>query len=72
MKKLLIETNPSFVVLKLDDNSFIFYNSIRHIGCRLNAVEIRLLNLMYKFNDVDYILSNPHCSRPSAHPCNYV
>lgn len=59
--QLLISFDPAFVIL--EDKSagieypYVFYNSIRHIGCRINKLELFLLNLLYKYREIDYILS---------------
>lgn len=57
MENFLLETNPSFVLLRLENGDFVFYNSIRHIGCRLHPIELRILDLAYTYQDYDYILS---------------
>lgn len=54
---LLIESNPAYSVYKIDDATYIFYNTIRHIGCRLTNLEILILDMYYKYQDQDYIIS---------------
>lgn len=58
MAKFLLETNSSFILLKLEDNDYVFYNSIRHIGCRLKYVEVKILDLLYTYKNADFIISN--------------
>jgi hypothetical protein len=55
--KLLIETCPSFILLKMDDEHSVFYNSISHIACRLNKIELLILDLYYKYHDIGYIIN---------------
>ncbi len=57
MNKLLVETDPSFLLLESNGGGYTFYNSIRHIGCRLTSVEVKILDLLYTYKDTEYILS---------------
>lgn len=54
--KLLIESCPSFIVLPIDDEHSVFYNSIVHIACKLTKIELLILDLYYKYQDREYIL----------------
>jgi radical SAM protein with 4Fe4S-binding SPASM domain len=55
-EKLLIETCPSFLVLRIDDDHCVFYNSITHIACKLTKIELLILDLYYKYCDKGYII----------------
>lgn len=55
-KDLVISYDPNYLILDMDaDNEYIFYNCVRHFGCRINKLELLLLDLLYKYEDVDYI-----------------
>lgn len=51
-----ISYNPAFLIVK-QENDYLFYNSINHKAFRLNAVEFELLNLLYTYEDQDYVFS---------------
>lgn len=55
--KFLLESNPAFLLLKVEKNEYIFYNSLLHIGARLSNVETQILDLVYTYQDREYILS---------------
>lgn len=40
-----------------EEKPYIFYNSVRHLGCRLDAFELSLLDMLYIYRDKDYIIS---------------
>ncbi|WP_455587321.1 SPASM domain-containing protein [Bacteroides sp.] len=55
---LLISYDPNYLILDTTaNNEYIFYNSVRHFGCRINKLELLLLDLLYKYENVDYITS---------------
>lgn len=54
----LLETNPAFLILPIDNDEFVFYNSLQHIGARLTHLELLILDLYYKYQDSEYIISS--------------
>lgn len=52
----LIESNPAFLLLRISENEYVFYNSLQHIGARLTKVEVQILDMIYTYQDKDYIL----------------
>lgn len=55
---LLLSYDPNFLILDVKrGNEYIFYNSIRHLGCRISKLELLLLELLYKYEDIEYISS---------------
>lgn len=52
----LIESNPAFLLLRITENDYVFYNSLQHIGARLTKVEVQILDMIYTYQDKDYIL----------------
>lgn len=55
--KYLLETNPAFLILELEGGDYVFYNSLQYVGARLTQLELLILELVYKFQDKDYIIS---------------
>lgn len=51
-----ISYNPAFLIVKQDDD-YMFYNSINHNAFRLRSVEFELLNLLYTYEDYEYVIS---------------
>lgn len=51
-----IQNNPAFLIVRQEDD-YMFYNSINHKAFRLNAIELELLNLLYTYEDQDYVFS---------------
>lgn len=54
--KFFLETNPAFLILKINEEQYVFYNSLQHIGARLDKLEILILDLYYKYNNIKYIV----------------
>lgn len=55
---LTILHDPNFLIIESgNQDEFIFYNSVRHWGCRIKKVELLLLEKLYKYEDIDYITS---------------
>lgn len=55
---LLLSYDPNYLLLEINDKEYIFYNSIRHFGCRISKIELLLLNILYKYDSIDYIIKN--------------
>lgn len=55
--KFLLESNPAFLLLEVGDNEYVFYNSLQHVGARLSELEVQILDLVYTYQDKEYILS---------------
>lgn len=55
--KYLIESNPAFILLGIDNGEYVFYNSLCHIGARLTELEVLILDLVYTYQNKAYILS---------------
>lgn len=51
-----ISYNPAYLIVKQDE-CYLFYNSTNHKAFRLSSVEFELLNLLYTYEDSDYIVS---------------
>ncbi len=47
-----------FLIQEVDNENYVFYNSIVHYACRLNFATLNVLNLIYKYKNLDYILEN--------------
>lgn len=56
-KEFLLQTNPAFLLIPLEEDKYVFYNSIGHIGACLSRVEVMVLDLLYKYQSEDYIIS---------------
>lgn len=55
---LALSYDPNFLILDTEiKDEFIFYNSVRHFGCRINKLELLLLNIFYKYANIDYVVS---------------
>lgn len=51
-----ISYDPNYMIISTEkDNEFIFYNANTHYALRCNELELHLLDLVYKYNDADYI-----------------
>lgn len=37
---------------------YVFYNSIQHFACRISKIELFVFNLIYKYKDLNTILSH--------------
>lgn len=55
--KFLLESNPAFLLLEVENNEYVFYNSLQHIGARLSHLEVQILDLVYTYQDKEYIIS---------------
>ena len=55
--KYLIESNPAFLLLEVESGEYVFYNSLQHVGARLSMLEVQILDMMYTYQDKEYILS---------------
>ena len=51
-----ISYNPAFLIVK-QDSDYMFYNSVNHKAFRLNNIEFELLNLLYTYEDREYVFS---------------
>ena len=54
----LLSSNPAFLIIPIDNNEFVFYNSLQHRASRLNYLEMLILDMYYTFQDKEYILSH--------------
>lgn len=54
---LFLSYNPNYLIIEINEREYLFYNSIRHFGCRISKLELLLLNVLYKYEDIDYIVS---------------
>jgi radical SAM protein with 4Fe4S-binding SPASM domain len=48
------------------NDEFVFYNSLQHIGARLTELEVQILDLYYKYQDKEYIISQFPSSQQEA------
>ena len=55
--KYLIESNRAFLLLEVESGEYVFYNSLQHVGARLSMLEVQILDMMYTYQDKEYILS---------------
>lgn len=53
-----LETNPAFLILPIEDKEYIFYNSLQHRGSRLTHLEMLILDMYYRYQNKDFIVSN--------------
>lgn len=49
---------PAFMIKQECDNSYIFYNSIRHFACRISELDLIIFNLIYVYHNFDEIKKN--------------
>lgn len=53
---LSISYDPNYLIISTEkENEFIFYNSNIHYGRKCNALELHLLDLVYKYKSANYI-----------------
>lgn len=55
--QFLVESNPAFLIIKTNDDQFVFYNSLQHRASRLNYLEMMILDMYYTYQSKNYILS---------------
>ncbi len=55
--RYLLESNPAFILIAVENEEFVFYNSLQHIGARLTRLEVLILELVYTYQDKTYIMS---------------
>ena len=55
--KYLLESNPAFLLLEVENGEYVFYNSLQHVGARLSMLEVQILDMMYTYQNREYILS---------------
>lgn len=66
--KYLLESNPAFIILEVDNDEYVFYNSLQHVGARLTRLELSLLDLVYTYQDIEYLVSKfPENQRKTIH-----
>lgn len=58
IKSLQLFNDKKFFISEIDDNSYVFYNSIKHFACKIGIADLVLLNLIYIHKDKDEIISN--------------
>lgn len=54
---LFISYDPNYLIIEINKQEYLFYNSIHHFGCRISKIELLLLNVLYKYDDIDYIIA---------------
>lgn len=54
--EFLLETNPAFLILPVESNEYVFYNSLQHVGVRLSHLEMLILDLYYKYTNKAFII----------------
>lgn len=57
LMKYLLESNPAFIVLEVDNDEYVFYNSLQHVGARLTKLELSVLDLVYTYQNKEYLIS---------------
>ena len=59
LPEYIISYDPLFLIIEDETNkkglNYVFYNSAKHIAGRLNKLELLLLDLLYQYDDIDYI-----------------
>lgn len=55
--QFLVESNPVFLIIKKEEDQYVFYNSLQHRASRLNYLEMVILDMYYTYQNKDYILS---------------
>ena len=53
----MLSTNPAFLLIELDDNNFVFYNSLQHKAARLTKLEVLILDMVFTYRDYAYIIN---------------
>lgn len=53
-----ILNEKTFFIYKISDKKYILYNSNRHIALKIDYSTLCILNIFYKYRDINYILSN--------------
>lgn len=52
---LFLSYDPNYLIIEVSGEEYVFYNSIRHFACKINKLELLLLNALYKYGNIDYI-----------------
>ena len=52
----LLETNPAFIIIPVENDNYVFYNSLQHTGTRLTHLEMLILDMYYRYQDKSFIL----------------
>jgi hypothetical protein len=47
-----------FIIEEITENSYVFYNSIRHFASKIDKLTLYILNLIYKHESLEEILLN--------------
>ncbi|MFV0362731.1 MAG: radical SAM protein [Suipraeoptans sp.] len=53
-----ILNEKTFFIYNISDKKYIFYNSNQHAALKIDYSTLCILNIIYKYKDIDYILSN--------------
>lgn len=54
---LFISYNPNYLIIEINKQEYIYYNSVRHYGCRISKLELLLLNVLYKYDNISHIIA---------------
>lgn len=47
-----------FYIERIENNMYIFYNSIRHFACKISELDLYIFNLIYKYKELEIIKNN--------------
>jgi len=61
IKRLEICNDRNFYIETVDNNYYVFYNSVRHFACKISRLDLALFNLIYIYKDINYILQKIDC-----------
>jgi sulfatase maturation enzyme AslB (radical SAM superfamily) len=50
--------NTQFIITKNKENDYIFYNPVKHFATQLDEATLRIIDIIYTYQDINYILGN--------------
>ena len=53
-----IQQQNLFLIQEVANDNYIFYNSVRHFACRIDALTLNIFNLIYKYESLEIILAH--------------
>lgn len=56
--ELDILREKKFYIDKLNNDIYIFYNSVRHFACKISKLDLYIFDIIYKYKELEIILNN--------------
>lgn len=53
-----IFNEQKFLIRNINCGTYVFYNSTKHFACKIDSPTLMVLNLIYKYRDIDYIVKH--------------